>query len=64
MSNEDKIRILNPDFDLSEIKDLELIETMQDLCNTYVYCRYGMDTATEDVWESIVRVAEEIVKRE
>ncbi|RLG68596.1 MAG: hypothetical protein DRO11_08865 [Methanobacteriota archaeon] len=57
------IRVLNPNYDLSQESDLELAETMKELCETYVMCRHEISTATCDVWASIVRVAEEIVRR-
>ena len=57
------IRVLNPDYDLTSESDLELAETMKELCEVYIMCRHEISTATCDVWASIVRVAEEIVRR-
>ena len=66
MSNEktDKIAVLNPDYDLSADSDLELAQTMKRLCSEYEMCRYTISTATPEVWDCIVRVAKEIVRRE
>ena len=65
MSNEktDKIAVLNPDYDLSADSDLELAQTMKRLCSEYEMCYYTVSTAICEVWDCIVRVAEEIVRR-
>ena len=60
----DKIAILSEDYDLSQDSDLELAATLKRLCGEYEMCRYGLSTATLDVWHGIVRIAKEIVKRE
>lgn len=59
----ERIRLLNPDYDLKADSDLELAQTMKELCETYAMCRYEISTATCDVWRSIVKVAREIVRR-
>ena len=58
-----KIPVLNQNYDLSADSDLELTQTMKRLCNEYEMCYYTMSTAICEVWDCIVRVAEEIVKR-
>ena len=64
MSEEkDKIPVLNPDYDLSADSDLELAQTMKQLCSEYEMCYYTVSTAICEVWDCIVRVAEEIVRR-
>ena len=66
MSNEkaDKIAVLSEDYDLSLDSDVELARTLKRLCNEYEMCRYCISTATGEVWNGIVRVAREIVRRE
>jgi len=59
----DKIPVLNPDYDLSADSDLELAQTMKQLCSEYEMCYYTVSTAICEVWDCIVRVAEEIVRR-
>jgi len=59
----DMIRMLNKDYDLTAIDETELADTMKELCETYLMCRYEISTATLDVWDSIVRVSKEIVRR-
>ena len=59
----DKIPVLNPDYDLSVDSDLELAQTMKRLCSEYEMCYYTISTAICEVWDCIVRVAEEIVRR-
>ena len=65
MSNEkaDKIPVLSEDYDLSVDSDLELTQTMKRLCSEYEMCYYTLSTAICEVWDCIVRVAEEIVRR-
>ena len=58
-----KIKLLNKDYDLRKVHDLELAQIMQELCGEYDMCRHELSTATLDVWNCIIRVAEEIVKR-
>ena len=59
----DKIPVLNPDYDLSADSDLELVQTMKRLCTEYEMCYYTISTAICEVWDCIVRVAQEIVRR-
>ena len=65
MSNEkaDKIAVLSEDYDLTVDSDLELAQTMKRLCGEYEMCYYTLSTAICEVWDCIVRVAEEIVRR-
>ena len=57
------IRMLNADYDLTSISDLELTDIMGKLCSDYAMCRAEMSTATLEVWANIIRVAEELIKR-
>jgi len=59
----DKIPVLSEDYDLSLDSDLELVQTMKRLCGEYEMCYYTVSTAICEVWDCIVRVAEEIVRR-
>ena len=59
----DKIPLLSEDYDLSMDSDLELVQTMKRLCGEYEMCYYTLSTAICEVWDCIVRVAEEIVRR-
>jgi len=61
--DKDTIALLNKDYDLSGDTDLELARIMERLCSEYQMCRNTISTATLDVWNCIVRVAEEIVRR-
>jgi len=65
MSNEktNKIPVLSEDYNLSLDSDLELARTMKRLCGEYEMCYYTMSTAICEVWDCIVRVAQEIVRR-
>jgi len=58
----DKIPVLNPDYDLSVDSDLELVQTMKRLCEVYEMCYYTI-SATCEVWDCIIRVAKEILRR-
>lgn len=62
--DKDTVAILNPNHDLSGDSDVELAHIMERLCNEYQMCRCTLSTATLDVWNCIVRVAKEILKRE
>ena len=62
--NRDKIALLSKNHDLFSDTDLELSFIMERLCSEYQMCRNTISTATLDVWECIVRVAKEIVRRE
>ncbi|MBP2029363.1 hypothetical protein J2755_000283 [Methanohalophilus levihalophilus] len=57
------VKTLRPDFDLRYIDNGQLADTMRDLCESYDQCYHEMSTATGTVWESIERVAKEIVRR-
>jgi len=59
----DKIPVLNPNYNLSADSDLELAQTMKRLCGEYEMCYYTISTAICEIWDGIVRVAEEIVRR-
>ena len=59
----EKVALLNEDYDLSMDSDIDLVETMKQLCDEYEMCRNSISTATCEVWNCIVRVAEEIVRR-
>ena len=59
----DKIPVLNPDYNLSADSDLELVQTMKRLCSEYEMCYYTISTAICEVWDGVVRVAKEIVRR-
>jgi len=59
----DKIPVLSEDYDLSVDSDLELVQTMKRLCGEYEMCYYTVSTAICEVWDCIVRVAQEIVRR-
>ncbi len=59
----DKIPVLSKDYDLSLDSDLELAQTMKRLCGKYEMCYYTLSTAICEVWDCIVRVAQEIVRR-
>jgi len=61
--DKDSVALLNKDYDLSGDTDLELARIMERLCSEYQMCRNTISTATLDVWNCIVRVAEEIVIR-
>jgi len=60
----DKIAVLSEDHDLSQDSDLELVAILKKLCAEYEMCRDCISSATLAVWDGIVRVAKEIVKRE
>jgi len=59
----DTVALLNKDHDLSGDTDLELARIMERLCSEYQMCRNTISTATLDVWNCIVRVAKEILRR-
>jgi len=59
----EKIALLNKDYDLSTDSDIDLVKIMKRLCDEYEMCRNSMSTATCKVWDCIVRVAEEIMRR-
>ncbi|MHC1636030.1 MAG: hypothetical protein ACXQTS_05360 [Candidatus Methanospirareceae archaeon] len=63
MTKKEFVRVLNPNYDLRQESDIELIETLKKLCDTYIMCKHEISTAIADVWNSIVQVAEEIVRR-
>lgn len=58
-----KVRTLNPVYDLTRESDLELAQILKELCESYEKCRYEVSTATGDVWTNIKRIAAEIVRR-
>jgi len=62
--DKDTVALLNKDYDLSGDTDLELARIMERLCSEYQMCRNTISTATLDVWNCIVRVAKEILRRE
>ena len=64
LPGKDTVALLNEDHDLAGDSDLELAHIMERLCNEYQMCRSTLSTATLDVWNCIVRVAKEILKRE
>jgi hypothetical protein len=64
MAEQEGIRILNKDYDLSCISDIELADIMQTQCDVYDMAYHEMSTAILEVWASVVRIAKEIVKRE
>lgn len=63
MAEQEGIRILNKDYDLRGISDIELVSIMQTQCDIYDMAYHGMSTAILEVWAAIVRIAEEIVRR-
>lgn len=64
MLEQEGFRILNTDYYLSSISDIELADTMQTQCEVYAMAYNEMSTAILEVWASVVRIAKEIVKRE
>lgn len=58
-----EIRLLSKEYDLTSVDDTELATILQELCGTYIMCRYEMSTATLDVWDRIEHVSKEIVRR-
>ena len=63
MSEQKGIPILNKDYDLRIISDIELANIMEKQCNIYDMAYHEMSTAILEVWVSVVRIAEEIVRR-
>jgi len=59
----DRLALLSKNYELSTDSDLELAMIMRTLCNEYVPCRCYLSPATSEVWDCIVRVAKEIVRR-
>jgi hypothetical protein len=63
MTEREGIRILNKDYDLRCISNIELANIMQNQCEIYDMAATEMSTAILEVWASCVRIAEEIVRR-
>jgi hypothetical protein len=63
MSEQEGIRILNKDYDLRGVSDIELANIMQTQCEVYDMAYSEMSTAILEVWASVVRIAEEIARR-
>ena len=63
MAEQEGIPILNKDYDLRGISDIELANIMEKQCNIYDMAYHEMSTAILDVWVSVGRIAEEIVRR-
>jgi len=59
----DRLAILNKKYNLSKSSDLELVMAMKTLCNEYMMCQYTYSPGLDDVWNSIVRIAKEIIRR-
>ena len=59
----DRLALLSKDYDLSKESDFKLSTTIKMLCNEYIMCRYGASPAICEVWDCIIRVAKEIVRR-
>jgi len=57
------VKLLRKEFMLDFLDNLQLADTMRDLCDSYNRSYHEMSTATEDVWECIERVAIEIARR-
>jgi hypothetical protein len=64
MTEQEGIRILNKDYDLRGISDIELADIMQTQCEIYAMAVTEMSTAILEVWALCVRIAEEIEQRE
>ena len=62
-SEKEGIRILNKDYDLRGICDVELANIMQTQCDIYDMAYTEMSTARLEVWAAVERIAEEIVRR-
>ena len=63
MTEQEGIPILNKDYDLRIISDIELANIMEKQCGIYDMAHNEMSTAILEVWASVVRIAEEIVRR-
>jgi len=63
MTEREGIRILNKDYDLRGISDIELADIMQTQCEVYVQAYNEMSTAILEVWAAVERIAEEIMRR-
>ena len=63
MQEQEGIRILNKDYDLRGISDIELADIMQTQCDVYDMAYTEMSTARLEVWAAVVRIAEEIERR-
>lgn len=63
MIEQEGIMILNKDYDLRGISNIELADIMQTQCEIYAMAATEMSTAILEVWASCVRIAEEIVRR-
>ena len=63
MTEQEGIKILNKDYDLTCICDVELANIMQTQCEVYDMAYTEMSTARLEVWAAVVRIAEEIVRR-
>lgn len=63
MSEEKGIKILNENYDLRSISDIELVSIMQTQCDVYDMAYHEMSTAILEVWAAIERIAEEILNR-
>ena len=64
MPEQEGIPILNKDYDLRGISDIELANTMEKQCEIYDMVHHEISTAILDVWwEAVERIAEEIVRR-
>ena len=63
MTEQNGIRILNVDYALSDISDIELADIMRTQCDVYNVAYREISTAILEVWAGIERIAEEIVRR-
>ena len=63
MPEQEGIPILNKEYDIQGISDIELANTMEKQCEIYDMAYHEMSTAILDVWEAVERIAEEIVRR-
>lgn len=55
--------MLNKEYDLTQLSEVEIADIMQKLCADFITCRYEMSTATLDVWDRIEHVSKEILRR-
>ena len=61
VTEHDRILLLGKDYDPAKESDLKLVQTMRRLCSEYEWA-YNSDLV-HDIWDAIVKVAQELVRR-
>lgn len=62
-TNQTFVKTLDDEFDLTALSEVELAQIMEELCKEYDKCYHEMIPAYDDVWKSIKRVSQEILRR-